>query len=214
MQDQRFERLAGLISSSPHNLVSRRDRALLRSHHIPEAVAVGSVLNAHASERWLDLGTGGGLPGLPLAMVFDQTEWILVDATAKKVEAVDGFIADLDLANATAWQGRAEHVAWEPELRGTCHGVVSRATASMASLAELARGFLRPGGVLAAVKGPSWEDELNRAQRALRLLAYEAPKVRVVPDAPRPSWLVVVRAKGAPPEQYPRRDGLPKSDPL
>ena len=212
--DIRFGQLAELIGNSPHNLVSNRDRALLESHHIPEAIAVASVLNAHAGERWLDLGTGGGLPGLPLAIIFGQTQWTLVDATAKKVQAVDTFISELGLQNVGAWQGRAEHVAWEPELRGAFDGVISRAMAPMSTLAELARGFLRPGGTLAAVKGPTWSDELNKARRGLRLLSYEAPKSREVPDAPRPTWLVVAKAKGPPPDAYPRPDGIPKQNPL
>lgn len=212
--DDRLARLAELLGSSPHNLVSRGDRALLRTVHIPEALAVAGLLPVAGGQRWMDLGTGGGLPGLVLAIAFPEVEWVLLDSTRKKVEAVRGFAEELGLGNVTAIAERAEAAGRQHGLRGRFDGVVARAVAPLQVLAELARGFPRSGGCLVAIKGPAWEEELRRAQAALGMLRWSLSTTEPVASAARPTWLVTLRADGAPPPRFPRRAGLPKREPL
>lgn len=210
----RLDRLAELIAGSPHNLVARADRAVVRSTHIEEGVALAGLLDAEPASRWLDLGTGGGLPGLVLAVVRPEVRWTLLDATRKKVAAVAAFAAELGLDNVHVVAGRAETMAREEHFRGAFDGVVTRALAPLAVAAELARGFLRPGGLLAVVKGPAWRAEVAAAGHALRLLRLDAPAAADIGDAARPAWLVTMRALGEAPRAYPRRDGVPRSRPL
>lgn len=207
-----LQRLATLIAQAPHNLVASGDRADLLQRHIVECEAVAAHLDP--SGRWMDLGTGGGLPGLVLAYRHPDTEWVLVDATAKKVAAVQRFAAALALENVTVVHGRAESLAHEPEHRGGYQGVVCRAVAQLPILVELARGFLAPGGMLAAMKGPRWRAELQGAQAAIRLMRFADVRGSRLPLPDRSSWLVTMRADGAPPPNYPRRDGIPKQQPL
>lgn len=205
-------RLAELIATSPHNLVARGDRGAMLERHIVECDAVAARVTP--SGRWMDLGTGGGLPGLVLAFRHPHVEWVLVDATAKKVAAVRAFAAELGLDNVTAVQGRAETLAHESRHRGQYGGVVARAVAQLPVLAELARGFLTDGGCLVAMKGPRWEAELQRAHAAVRTLRLRDVHSEALPLPDRQSWLVTMRADGPPPRGYPRRDGLPQSHPL
>lgn len=212
--EQRLARVAELISSSPHNLVSRGERPLVASVHVPEAAALLPHLGLEPGQTWLDLGTGGGLPGLVLAILAPEVRWILLDSTRKKVEAVDSFVADLGLANVETRIARAEDCAREPELRGRLHGVVARAVAPLLIVAELARGFVRPGGLLAAVKGPAWQEEVTAATPALAQLRWSSSSAVHIASAVRPTWLVSMRAQGPPPAAYPRRVGVPRQDPL
>jgi 16S rRNA (guanine527-N7)-methyltransferase len=205
-------RLGTLLAGSPHNLVARGDRADILDRHILEAAALADRLSP--AGRWMDLGTGGGLPGLVLAWRHPTVTWVLVDATAKKIAEVDRFAAALELQNVRALVGRAESLAHQPAHRGTYDGVVARAVAPLATLVELARGFLRPEGLLVAVKGPAWRDELEAAQAALRRLAVQHVSTERLPNAARESWVVTMQAAGPPPAGFPRRDGLPKHDPL
>lgn len=213
-QEGHLDRLAFLLAHSGHNLISRGERALVRERHIDESVAFLPGLPVRAGSRWLDLGTGGGLPGLVLAILRPDVEWTLVDATAKKVRAVEGFRDELGLTNVEVAQGRAENLARLPTFRESFDGVVSRAVARLVVVAELSRGFLRPGGVAAAVKGPRWEEELEEARRGLAELRFTDIHSETVPYAVRPTWLVTMRADGPAPRRFPRRDGIPLARPL
>ena len=180
--------------------------------HIAECDALARAL--HPDGRWLDLGTGGGLPGLVLAYRHPAVAWVLVDATTKKAEAVREFAAALGLANVTVIAGRAESLAHEPQHRGAYQGVVSRAVAQLPVLVELCRGFVPDGGLVVAMKGPAWEAEVARARGAMTQLGLELVHSRRLPLEDRDSWVVTMRANGAPPTGFPRRDGIPRQQPL
>lgn len=161
----RLVRYAELVASSPHNLVSARDRTQLLSRHIPECVAFATMLPAGPA-RVLDVGSGGGLPGLVVAMLRDDLEVHLLDATRKKTT----FLADtahLFDVRATIHTGRAEELASGP-LAGSFDLVTVRAVAPLDRLVAWTVPFLRPGGQLYAIKGARWADELAHAGAALR----------------------------------------------
>jgi 16S rRNA (guanine527-N7)-methyltransferase len=213
-QQRTLTHLGELIAGSPHNLVSRRDRALVVDEHIPEAVAVATHLPMEPGARWLDLGTGGGLPGLVLAVLAPEVEWVLLDSTRKKIAAVREFADELGLRNVTAIAERAEVLARDAGHRGRYDGVVARAVAPLAVLCELARGFAAPGGLLVAVKGPAYDAELSGAASALRQLRWVDVHTERVTSTSRPTWVVRMRAEGAPPARYPRDVGVPRARPL
>lgn len=192
----RFDLLAELIATSPHNLVSRRDRALVGSVHIPECRAVARGSWWAPGQRWLDLGTGGGLPGLVLALEHPEVDWVLLDATRKKVEAVRAFAERLGISNAAVIWGRAEALGLEPGHHGGYDGVISRAVAHLGVLAAWARSFLRPGGLLIAVKGKTAAAELEEAASILRGLKFALREVWAFPDASRSTTAIVLEAGG------------------
>lgn len=210
--DDLLKVLADLIAGSPHNLVATGERAHVYERHIRECDEVATRIAP--TGRWVDLGTGGGLPGLVLAVRHPEVEWTLIDATAKKVVAVQEFADALGLDNVTVVQGRAETLAHAPDHRGRYDGVIARALAPLATLIELTRGFVGPGGRIVAMKGPAAQAELDAAQGALRALNVVVEALEPLPSAVRETWLVTMVARGRPPTGYPRRDGVPKSDPL
>jgi 16S rRNA (guanine527-N7)-methyltransferase len=213
-RERRLRVLADLIASSPHNLVSRRDREDVFRLHLQECVALANVLPARPGERWIDIGTGGGLPGLVLALCQPGTEWTLVDATGKKAEAVRSFASALDLENVEVLHGRAEELAHQPGRRGQFDGAITRAVGSLPMVMELSRGFVVPGGTIAAVRGRQWAADIASTRRAARLLCLTDIHSVAVPAALRKTWLVTMRAEGPPPKQYPRADGMPRVKPL
>lgn len=214
MPDEKLDLLGHLIADSPHNLVSARDRGLLHSVHIPECVAVIESIGPGDGQHWIDLGTGGGLPGLVAAILRPHVGWTLIDARQKKVDAVNEFIQILDLANARAVAGRAEVLAREEEHRGVYDGVVSRAMARLDIVAELARGFLKARGRLEVVKGPGIVKERGHFQRAAGRLRMREKETVGVGSSDRGTVLVSIVAQGGVPRGIPRRDGLPQSQPL
>lgn len=212
MDDDWIERYAGLLAGSPVSLMSsgERQRAAV---HIREGLALADCLPLAPGSRWLDLGTGGGLPGLPLAAAVPETRWMLVDATRRKVEEVNRFITELGIENAETRWARAEELAHEPAVREHFDGVVSRALAPLVTVAELSRGFCRPEGLIAAVKGPAWHKERERLERVARALGIRDISAVEI-HAARPTWVVMMRTVGPAPAGIPRRAGLPKHKPL
>lgn len=213
-RDEQLHLLGQLIAESPHNLVSNRDRELLHSVHIPESAAVIEAIRPGDGQHWVDLGTGGGLPGLVGAILHPNVGWTLIDARRKKIDAVTEFIEILGLQNVRGVAGRAEVLAKDEEYRGLFDGVVSRALARLDIVAELARGFLKARGRLEVVKGPSLEQERGYFQNASgRLRMREVGSTRVG-SADRGTVVVSITAQGGPPRAIPRRDGLPQSSPI
>ncbi|MEM1319288.1 MAG: 16S rRNA (guanine(527)-N(7))-methyltransferase RsmG [Bacteroidota bacterium] len=110
------------------NLISRKDIDNLYEHHILHSLAIAQYINFAPQARVLDLGTGGGFPGIPLAILFPNTQFTLIDGTLKKIKVVKAVAEALGLSNVTAIQIRAE------EVKDRFDFVVSRAVASMEKL--------------------------------------------------------------------------------
>lgn len=160
-------RLAALIESSPHNLVSRSARDELLTRHIPESAALARQLpRSELPLRLLDVGSGGGLPGLVIALERPDIRVELLDARQKKVDFLHAASDTLDLSVAVH-HGRAEDLA-RTVLNGAFDLVTARAVAPLDRLIPWTIPFLRPGGLLYAVKGSRWEAELRDAAPELQ----------------------------------------------
>jgi 16S rRNA (guanine527-N7)-methyltransferase len=172
-----------------YNLTAITERAAMLTHHLLDSLAINDEL---AGSRVLDLGTGAGFPGLPLALLNPQRQFTLLDGTAKKIRFVAHAARCLGLVNVQAVHGRAGH--WQPELRFDT--VVARAVAPLAALAALATPLLAPGGRLLACKGRLSEAEAElatlpagwqlEALRELRVPGLEAQRcvLRLVAASP------------------------------
>jgi 16S rRNA (guanine527-N7)-methyltransferase len=165
---ERLERFAALVRASEHNLVSRRAREELETRHVPECVRLAEIL-PRGQQRVLDVGSGGGFPGLVLAIVRPELEVHLLDATAKKTEFLARTAAELGVP-VQVHTGRAEELARDRALAGAFDIVTARAVAPLDRLARWSVPFLRPGGLLYAVKGERWSEELEAARGTIAKL--------------------------------------------
>jgi 16S rRNA (guanine527-N7)-methyltransferase len=172
----RLERFAQLVAASPHNLVSRAAREELSTRHVPEASAVAALL-PRGPGRLLDVGSGGGFPGMVIAIVRPELEVHLLDATAKKTAFLRAAARELEIP-VTVHTGRAEELV-RTELAGSFDLVTARAVAPLDRLLPWTIPFLRPGGVLCAIKGERWQEELDAATRTLGELGA---RVLATPD--------------------------------
>lgn len=197
------------------NLTTVTDPAEIEVRHFLDALTGLLVLPAE-TRALIDLGTGAGLPGLPLAIARPAMQVTLVDAARKKVRFVEVVIATLALQNARAMWARAEEIGQQAEHRERYDVVTVRAVAVAAVLAEYALPLLRIGGVAIFWKHGDVQDELERAQRAIALLGGGAPAVHAVraPGLPEGRCLIVVRKERPTPRAYPRAPGTPTKRPL
>ena len=120
------------------NLISRKDIDNLIPHHILHSMSIAKFASFTPGTRILDLGTGGGLPGLPLAILFPEAHFTLIDARAKKIKAVNDIAAQIGLKNVDAFHARAE------EFKGEFDFITSRAVASMEQLYNWSLHLLSP----------------------------------------------------------------------
>lgn len=165
--------------------------------------------------RVIDVGTGAGLPGIPLCILRPDLRVTLLDAQRKRVTFLQAAIEALDLP-AQAVHMRAEDAARDEAHRETYDVAVSRAVAATPTLLELTLPFVRVGGRAIAWKGPGLQAELEQARRAAHLLGGALEGVL---DAPVPGrdWqhvLLVCAKRQKTARQYPRRAGLPGKNPL
>lgn len=165
--------------------------------------------------RVIDVGTGAGLPGIPLCILRPDLRVTLLDAQRKRVTFLQAAIEALDLP-AQAVHMRAEDAARDEARREAYEVAVSRAVAATPTLLELTLPFVRVGGRAIAWKGPGLQAELEQARRAAHLLGGALEGVL---DAPVPGrdWqhvLLVCAKRQKTARQYPRRAGLPGKNPL
>lgn len=199
----------------------------------PQAVWEGLILDSlrlvpllghlAPASQIVDVGCGAGFPGLPLALLFPQLEFTLVDATAKKVAFVEHARHQLKLPNVTPICGRAEQLTAasdDPKRRGLLRErfdlVTARAVAPLPLLLELCVPFAKapqsgnPGGRLLLVKGEQAERELDEATRAIQLLAVAHLETRTTPS----SRLLSFQKLRPTDARFPRPNGAPKRNPL
>ncbi len=165
--DQRaaLARFVERLRASPHNLVSRRAREELWTRHVPECLDLAAKIPVDARQL-LDVGSGGGLPGLVLAVARPDLEVHLLDSTAKKTAFLTEVSTELGLG-VTVHTGRAEELG-RGALGGRFDVVTARAVAPLVQLVAWCAPLLSPEGCLYAVKGKRWADELADAAPALR----------------------------------------------
>lgn len=157
---QRFQELF-LDWNNKINLISRKDMDRLEERHVLHSLSLAKFIQFKEGSRVMDLGCGGGFPGIPLAIFFPNTEFLLVDSIAKKIRVVEDISVKLGLDNLKAVHGRAESVNDEFDF------VVSRAVAPMNKLWAWSRNKIRtrelnsiPNGLI-ALKGGDLRLELN-----------------------------------------------------
>ena len=218
---ERFETYRRLMieAAATFNLTNIRDPDAINRRHFLDALTQATLLQDRgllpAGCRVIDVGSGAGLPGLPMKIARPDLDLSLLDSHAKRCEFLRRVIGALGLEDAHVIEGRAEVAAREPGLRETFDLVVARAVAPLPLLVELTLPFLRIGGHLAATKGAGAERELLEAGRAIEELGGEPGEVLVVEaHGESESKLVLVRKARPTPERYPRRTGIPAKRPL
>jgi 16S rRNA (guanine527-N7)-methyltransferase len=188
------------------NLTAIRDPERVAVGHVVDALSALPVLRGNGADRFVDLGSGGGYPGLPLAVALPARHALLVDSVGKKVRFLEAAIAATGLTGTVeARNGRAEALAADPAQRGSWPAVTARAVAPLAELVELAFPLLQRGGVLVAWKRGELAGELDAAARAMAELGGGELQLA---DAGTPLLaghrLVVARCLGTSPARFPR----------
>lgn len=184
----------------------------IKKHFIDSIACINSDEFKNA-KHIIDIGTGAGFPGLPLAILCREKKFVLLDSLNKRIKILNDIINELGLTNVEAIHGRAEELAHKKEYREKFDIVVSRAVSRLSVLSELSIPFLKKNGYFISYKGPYVQDEINDAKNALKMLNSEF--IRIEYDKNEFNHcLVYINKKSLNEKKYPRKPGTPKRLPL
>jgi 16S rRNA (guanine527-N7)-methyltransferase len=174
------------------------------------------VLELAPGARAIDIGTGAGLPGLPLAIARPDVHFSLVDSTGKKINFLRSVVEALQLENVELHADRIENLGQERKHRETYDLATSRAVGPMNMVLEYSLPLLRVGGVMLAMKGPKVVEELETSSDAmLKLGAGDLDLIPAYPESFENELVLVrVQKEETTPRMYPRLPGTPKKEPL
>lgn len=154
-------------------MISRKDIDALSVHHVLHSLAIAKVISFKGGTKVLDVGTGGGFPGIPLAIMFPEVDFFLVDSIGKKIKVVEGVAGALGLKNVTARQVRVETMKEKFDF------IVSRAVTAFPAFVSLTRNRIRESsfndlanGIL-YLKGGDFEEEIKDFRN--RVSIYNIP---------------------------------------
>lgn len=213
-----FDHYAALLTewNERINLTAIIEPDAVRVRHFLDSLSVVQVAPMATGMKLIDVGTGAGFPGIPLAIAYPDVSVMLMESTGKKVDFLDLVADELDLANVYTLRARAEEAGHDRTHRGQYDLVLARAVARMPALMEYLLPLARVGGRCVAMKGITAEDETKDATYALKLLGGKVERIESIqlPDVEDPHYLVVVQKTDATPKPYPRNPGTPTRKPL
>lgn len=167
------------------NLSGITDEREVVIKHFVDSVVIARFVDFSLIKRTLDVGTGGGLPGIPLAILYPGAEFVLLDSTAKKLRVVEDIVRRLGLTNVKVLWGRAEQVSREKEIHENFNLVVARAVAELPTLLRWCLPFVKPKHYFVAYKGPQVEQEIPGTEKILTTYCSKLDKREnfILPEA-------------------------------
>lgn len=192
------------------NVTAVRDKDEFMKKNIEDSLSISVCPQFREAKTVMDMGTGGGFPGLPLAIAYPEKSFLLVDSVGKKLKVVADVADRLGIKNVEVLHSRAEDL--KKDRLFDC--AVSRAVADLSVLAEYCIPFVKVGGYFIAYKTADAAEEIKAAENAVKTLGgvIEA----IVPDGIEGSGhlFVVIKKEKATPSKYPRKAGDPLRHPL
>ena len=164
----------------------------------------------------IDVGTGAGFPGIPLALLSPDKKFVLFDSLNKRIKILEEVCDKLNIKNVVLLHGRAEELAQNKMYREHYDLCVSRAVAKLSVLSEYCLPFVRVGGNFLAYKGSDYENEIDEAAHAINVLGGTVQKVRPVKMVgfDFEHQIICINKKKSTGAKYPRKAGTPSKEPL
>jgi len=204
------------------NLTAITDYEEVLLKHYIDSLAINKAIddesnwNLNKNIKIIDIGTGAGFPGIPLKIIYDNLEVVLLDSMNKKVKFLDEVIDKLNLSNMKAIHGRAEDYAKDPGYRENFDLCVSRAVSNLATLSEYCLPYVKVGGAFISYKSGEIDAELKESEKAIQILGGKILKVEkmTLPGSDIERSFVVIEKVKHTISIYPRKAGLPAKQPL
>ncbi|MCI5722214.1 MAG: 16S rRNA (guanine(527)-N(7))-methyltransferase RsmG [Firmicutes bacterium] len=196
------------------NLTAITDREEFISKHFVDSVLSYNFREYIDADSIIDIGTGAGFPGIPLAIVSPDKKFVLADSLNKRLKVINELASKIGIDNIETVHGRAEELARNKKYREAFALCISRAVANLAVLCEYCLPFIKVGGHLLAYKGPDAEEEVKMAEKAIKILGGKLIEIVSVDLDGYDHNIVVIEKINKTPSKYPRKAGTPGKEPI
>lgn len=196
------------------NLTAITDRDEFISKHFVDSVLSYNFREYIDADSIIDIGTGAGFPGIPLAIVSPDKKFVLADSLNKRLKVINELASKIGIDNIETVHGRAEELARNKKYREAFDLCISRAVANLAVLCEYCLPFIKVGGHLLAYKGPDAEEEVKMAEKAIKILGGKLIEIVSVDLDGYDHNIVVIEKINKTPSKYPRKAGTPGKEPI
>ena len=217
-QIEKFQKFYNLLQEWNHKIDITRivDEDEVYIKHFLDSLLITKSGVIEKNQKIIDIGTGGGFPGIPLKIYNDTLSFALLDSLKKRINFLDIVTESLELENIENLHGRAEEIARKEQYREKYDIATSRAVANLQTLLEYCLPFVKVGGYFIAMKGPNYKEELKQSKGAINILGGILDKVieYKIPLSLGQRSLIIIKKVKATPHRFPRSGGKPKSKPL
>lgn len=198
------------------NLTAITDDEEFDIKHFYDCLLLLKLDEIKGAKKIIDIGTGAGFPGIPLAIMMPDTEFLLLDSLKKRIGFLEFVIEDLGLKKVRAIHARAEELGRDPEYREKYDICISRAVASLDTLSEFCIPFVKPSGHFVSMKGSAGREELKDAKNAIEILGGKPEDIieYELVEGDHKRFLISIKKIKSTSKKYPRAGGKPKSKPL
>lgn len=198
------------------NITAITDDEEIDIKHFLDSLTPNMLNLISGNKKIIDVGTGGGFPGLPLKIIKEDLEVTLLDSLNKRIIFLNEVIEKLELKDIKAIHGRAEELGRTKEYREVYDICISRAVASLNTLCEYCMPFVKVGGYFISMKGPDIEEELEESKKAIQVLGGKLvdKKIITIPESDIDHSLLIIEKIRQTPTKYPRGGGKPRKSPL
>lgn len=184
--------------------------------HFVDSVTCYNLAEYQDASNVLDLGTGAGFPGVPLAILSPEKEFTLVDSLNKRLKIINELCENIGITNVRTVHGRAEDLAQKKEHREKYSLCISRAVANLSTLSEYCLPFVGKGGYMMAYKGGDGLKEAEEAKNAIKTLGGRLHRIVDTPidEKAEAHKILIIKKIAGTPAKYPRKAGSPSKEPL
>lgn len=184
--------------------------------HFVDSLLLAGVRDLTGEMSVIDVGTGGGFPGIPLKIAFPNLKITLLDSLNKRVNFLNEVIEELQLQEIEAIHSRAEDAGQNVKYREKYDLCVSRAVANLSALSEYCLPFVKPSGCFISYKSTNIDEELKQAGKAIKVLGgrLEQPVTVQIPETDIYRQFIMIQKKSHTPKVYPRKAGTAAKNPI
>ena len=196
------------------NLTSITDPKEIILKHFIDSLTINKYIKENT--KMIDVGTGAGFPGIPLKILRDDIEIILLDSLNKRIKFLDIVIEELKLNKISTIHSRAEDIGRDEKYREKFDYATSRAVANLSTLAEYLIPLVKIKGEVIAMKGAEIKEELETSKKSINVLGGKLNSVEefCLPETNMKRSVIIIQKETKTPNKFPRKAGLPSKEPI